>query len=49
MLLRVLAVADVAVQQDLVCGTERLFRAEGHGEVFDAWGEALRWVLEYGH
>jgi hypothetical protein len=47
MLLQVLASADVAVQQEWLREAERLFRGEGYGAVFDAWGEALRWMLAY--
>lgn len=47
MMLQVLATADVAVLQELLAKTERLFRVEGYGGVFDAWGEGAPWALKY--
>ena len=48
MLMQVLATAGAAVLQELLRETERLFRAEGYGAEFDAWGQGVPWMLGYG-
>ena len=46
-LLEILASGDIKTQQFLLAKAETLFRTEGYGAVFDAWGEKLTWMKEY--
>jgi hypothetical protein len=48
MLLEVLDGAEAAVLQDLLRHSERLFRGRAFGHVFDAWGEAMAFMLAFG-
>jgi hypothetical protein len=41
MLLAILESADVDLQREIFVRIETLFRAAGHGDLFDAWGVAL--------
>jgi hypothetical protein len=44
---RVLGSGDIPAQQELLRETERVFRAAGYGDVFDAWEGKDRWCIEW--
>ena len=44
---RILDEGDLETQQDILKIMEKVFRKEGHGEVFDSWGEDLVWMRSF--
>jgi hypothetical protein len=44
---RVLDQGDPGAQQTLLRTAESTFRPRGYGPVFDSWGEALDWMLDF--
>ncbi|HEY5071386.1 MAG TPA: hypothetical protein VII63_05080 [Caulobacteraceae bacterium] len=47
MLDRLFAGADLEMLQEMLAALEPIGRAAGHAAVFDAWGEALPWMLSF--
>ena len=46
-LLAIVATADISVQRVIFNRLEDAFRANGYGDVLDAWGEDLSWIKSY--
>ena len=44
---QILDTADLRTQQDLLMMMEVVLRKEGHGEIFDEWGEDLIWMKTF--
>ena len=44
---KVLETADLATQQELLIGMEKMCRAMGHGHMFDGWEGKDRWTMEF--
>lgn len=44
---QLLSDSSLEVLQKPVAGLEPICRAAGHGTVFDAWGDARPWMLQY--
>jgi len=46
-LLKILENGDLKTQQKLAIAAEAVFRAEGHGSVFDAWAGKDKWAMNF--
>lgn len=45
--LEIITTGDSSIQRELLTVVEKLFRDNGYGDVFDAWGEDLLWMRQY--
>ena len=43
----IIETGSIPQQQKLLVGMESIARTEGHGDVFDGWGEKLYWMKNF--